>query len=69
MMVAYTSISRGKYILVIRLLFPTSALVELVKLNTNRFQGRRATDKKMIKGTPSESTFNTTEKTKFMVIS
>jgi len=45
---------------------PTSALVDDVKLWVNKFQGIRATDKKIMKGTPKELTFKMVEKTKFM---
>ena len=68
-MVEYTRISLGKYILVIRLLLPTSEFEAEVKLLTKKFQGSRPTVKKIIKGTPCDGTFKTTEKTKFITIS
>ena len=56
--VEYTSISRGKYIFVMRLLLPTSTADAAEILWVKKFQGRSATDRKIMKGTPREGTLS-----------
>ncbi len=68
MIVEYTRISLGKYILVMSELLDTRALTDEDRLAAKRFQGKRATAKKIMKGTPWDGIFKTTENTKLRTI-
>jgi hypothetical protein len=47
----------------------TRTFAEEFKLEENKFQGKRATDKKIINGTPREGIFKIAENTKLITIS
>src|SRR3989338_6595957 len=68
MIFAYTRISLGKYIFVIKLLLLTRTPADELRLETKRFQGSKATERKIIYGTPKEGILRIVEKTKLTTI-